>query len=41
MSHNPELGGIIPEQIIVDWAEACLAKKTKPLHTTSVVPIQT
>ena len=25
MSHNPELGGIIPEQIIVDWAEACLA----------------
>lgn len=22
VSHNPELGGIIPEQIIVDWAEA-------------------
>ena len=21
VSHNPELGGVIPEQIIVDWAE--------------------
>ena len=26
VSHNPELGGIIPEQIIVDWAEARLEK---------------
>ena len=34
VSHNPELGGIIPEQIIVDWAEACLA--TQQSHCTQL-----